>query len=369
VGEAALLLLAATPCANREGIGERVERVAASLLPHARSERVQARVCLEPSIALEHALAHACLSRIGHPDAGFDAMLAASLASEGACGCERMPHRQLEQEWMLRVWSPAGAPAAEQRGLVRRTALALPADLLTVRKDALYALTHAAMYASDLGETRVRLPRAASVIAGEVAAALAACLDEPDYDLGAELLLMSPHLRLPWSAVTAFAFDVLARVHDAFGFLPSPGITLQRLEGLSGSERERFVATRSYHTIFVMGLLSAALIRSPPRVTKAAGRHAGASAEILALIGPIEPAPAWLAYSLALDPGPRDAASPLFLDICLRRAVLQRNFTRLREALLIAQRFDLLDGPFPWQAAQLLARASAAYGQRASVAA
>jgi len=359
-----LLLLATMECADHPGVGARIRSIAAALLPHARSDKVRARVCIEPSLALEHSLAHVCLSRIGYRDAAFDALLAASLACEGANGCERTPHRQLEQEWMLRVWSPSGAPAPEARGLIGRTALALPADLLTMRKDALYALTHAGMYATDLGLRRIRPPRAAALIAEEVEAALAACLDEPDYDLGAELLLMIPHLRLPWNASTRLAFSVLARVEDDFGFLPSPGIARERLNGLSDEDRERFIATRSYHTVFVMGLLCAALLRSgleplePPPAT-------GASGAILALIGPPEPQPAWLAHVLGLDAVKRDAASSLLLSICLRRAVLKRDLAVVRESLIVGRRFDLLDAPFPLQAAQLLGRASAAYGARA----
>jgi hypothetical protein len=349
-------------CADRPGVGERIRRVAAAVLPYARSDRVRARVCLEPSLALEHALAHLCLSRIGYPDAAFDALLAASLASDGAKGCERLPHRQLEQEWMLRVWSPANAPTPEERGLIHRTALAGPTDLLTMRKDALYALTHAAMYATDLGQRRLRPPRAASLVADEAEAALAACLDEPDYDLGAELLLMTPYLRLPWTASTRVAFAVLAQVEDDFGFLPSPGITPKQLEGLSRRQRESYVATRSYHTVFVMGLLCAAMLKAGLAPVKRPDAQAGAGAEILSLIGPLDPQPAWLACVLALHAGLRDAAAPLLFGICLRRAVLQRDFAMLRESLVVGQRFGLLGGAFPFQAAQLLGRASAAYG-------
>jgi len=363
VGETALLLLAAAPLMSNGDIRKRVDLVARRLEPYARAERVRARICLEPSLSLEHALAHICLSRLGYLDPGLDALLAASLEADGAGGCERLPHRQLEQEWMLRTWFPwanstACAPRIDSR-LPRRTALGRPTDLLSLRKDDAYAFTHALMYLTDLGGRRARPPRSGAILAAEADAVLASCLDEPDYDLGGEILLTWPYLQRRWSASANAGFAILASVEDRVGFLPSPGVSLKRANTLSGEERERYVLSRSYHTAFVMGLLCAAALsegRRPSARIPARGAPRGAAAEFLALIGPINPKPDWRAYMEALPEAEQDAAAALLFNICLRRAASRRDLSALRAALLAGQRHGLLDAPAPRQAAQLLRR-------------
>jgi hypothetical protein len=143
VGEASLLLLAAAHAASRSEVRERIESVARLLIPLARAERVRARICLEPSLALEHALGHVCLLRLGFPDFALDRLLRESLQADYAGGGERLPHRQLEQEWMMRVWGAPPRGAQIESRQAGRSALGRPADLLSMRKDQAYALTHA----------------------------------------------------------------------------------------------------------------------------------------------------------------------------------------------------------------------------------
>ena len=359
VGETALLLLAASPAASNGEIRQRVEFVARRLLPYARGERVRARICLEPSLALEHALAHICLSRLGYLDPGLDELLSASLQADCAGGCERLPHRQLEQEWTRRTWNPSPHASRVDARLPGRTALGRPTDLLSLRKDDVYAFTHALMYLTDLGARRARPPRSPTVLAAEADAALASCLDEPDYDLGGEVLLTWPYLQRRWSASATAGFAVLASVEDRVGFLPAPGVSQDHMNTLGQDQRDRYVVTRSYHTAFVMGLLCAAALgegRRPPVHIPDHGRHRGAAAEFLALIGPLDPKPDWRKHVEALPDAEQDATAPLLFNICLRRAASRRDLSVLRAALLVGQRHGLLDAPAPRQAAQLLHR-------------
>jgi hypothetical protein len=371
VGEASLLLLAAAHAASRSEVRERIDSVARLLVPLARAERVRARICLEPSLALEHALGHVCLSRLGFPDRALDRLLRESLEADCAGGGERLPHRQLEQEWMLRVWGAPPRGAQVESGHLRRSALARPSDLLSARKDQAYAFTHALMYLTDLGSRRVRLPRSQSTIAAEADAALASSLDEPDYDLSGELLLTWPYLHRRWSASAIVSFAILASVEDRLGFLPAPNLSLDALNGLSGDDRSRYVAASSYHTAFVMGLLCAGSLRDgcrPPLAAPIPARGRGAAAKLLELIGPAEPKPDWQAHVQALRPEDQDAVAPLLLNICLRRAAVRRDLGVIRSALLVGQQYGLLDAPAPRQAAELLSR-SATYASIQSEAA
>jgi hypothetical protein len=361
VGEASLLLLAAAHTASRNDVRERIAFVAQLLLPHARADSVRARICLEPSLALEHALGHICLSRLGFPDLDLDLLLRESLRADCADGSERLPHRQLEQEWLMRVWNSAPHGRQVDARLPRRSALGRPADLLSTRKDQAYAFTHALMYLTDLGSRRVRLPRPQSTITAEADAALAASLDEPDYDLSGEILLTWPYTRSRWSMSAIVGFAILASVEDRLGFLPAPSVSLDRLLTLSGDDRSRYVVASSYHTAFVMGLLCAGALRDgcrPPRAAPIRTNHRGAAAKLIELMGPTEPKAGWKGHLQELPPQDQDFAAPLLLNICLRRAVVRRDFGVIRSALLVGEKHGLLDAPSSRQAAQLMRRAA-----------
>jgi hypothetical protein len=262
---------------------------------------------------------------------------------------------------MLRVWNGSPPKQRVDPHLTRRSALARPIDLLSVHKDEAYAFTHALMYLTDLGTRRVRLPRALATIEAEADVICAASLDEPDYDLCGESLLTSPYLRRRWSATATFAFAVLASVEEEIGFLPAPGVSLERLKTLRGTKRLHYVLTSSYHSAFVMGLLCAAALRdgcAPPHGLRGRRRYPGATAELLPLLGANDSDPPWRQRFEALPPGEQDAAAPLLLNVCLRRAALRRDLAVLRAALLVGERHRLLDAPAPRQAAELLRRSA-----------
>ena len=63
--------------------------------------------------------------------------------------------------------------------------LGRPMDALGSARLDIYAFTHAVMYASDLGERRIALPRPSPAIAADAEAALAYSLDSNDFDLTA----------------------------------------------------------------------------------------------------------------------------------------------------------------------------------------
>jgi hypothetical protein len=217
------------------------------------------------------------------------------------------------------------------------------------------------MYLTDLGTRRVRLPRALAAIEAEADVICAASLDEPDYDLCGESLLTWPFLRRRWSVTATFAFAVAARVEDEIGFLPAPGVSLERLQTLRGNERTHYLLTSSYHSAFVMGLLCAAALRdgcAPPLGLRGRRRYPGATAELLPLLGANDSDPPWMRSFETPPPGEQAAAAPFLLNVCLRRAALRRDLALIRTALLVGERHRLLDAPAPRQAAELLRRSA-----------
>jgi hypothetical protein len=393
VAETAMLLLATEPllAANRQ-LRESVQTVARLLMPLARGERLRAGLCLQPALAADFAFAHICLTRLGFADPSFDRLLAVALAP-GSGFRERLPHRALEQTWILSVWDPEHPALSPERTAraIDASMLAGPIDCLGATRDDLYALTHALMYVGASARrpsTRsggsdgrpgapglVRLPRSPAAIAADAEAGLAHCLDRQDYDLAAELLLTWPLLGLQPSPSALFAMSVLTRIEDEVGFLPSAIARADRYRGLADVERRKYALATTYHTAYTMGLLCCALLTkatatfAPPAADEppsapAVARRRGAA-------GPVDHAfdeldrrartgrgdtPFWLDVYAGLDPAEREQLAPLLLSMTLRSATERRDLAGVHALVGLAHDLHLAALPAVRQAGALLDR-------------
>lgn len=369
LAETALLLVAshhAVIAAGRQtGLAGRFTRLAEALATYGRNERVAALVTLEPSVSLEHAFVHIALTRIGMPDERFDRLLELAQSGQAAASRERLPHRRLEQAWMRRLAGIEhdGSTDVPERIDLRCSILARPLDALASTVDDRYAYTHALMYACDLGWRLPRLPRTRPAIEADAEAALGACLDDQDFDLAGEILLTWPLLRRVWPAAATFGFSCLTGIEDTAGFLPALSVSTDKLASLQGKERTRYAVAMSYHTAYVMGLLCAIALRrglGPPAAVPTSRRYRGAIEVLAGLAGDAMPTAEprqWEVWFKALTEGQRDALAPLLLAIHLRRAVSARNLVLVQALLRVAAAHNLIDGPAPRQALELLNRA------------
>jgi hypothetical protein len=142
---------------------------------------------------------------------------------------------------------------------LKLSALSRPIDILGGPKEDAYALTHLVIYCTNFGFSAKRLPRPKSEVLAEARSLLAKCLDEEDYDLAAETLMIWPQLGVPFCASSAFGFWVLLQVESQVGVLPSVRTRSDRLKRLKGDDRTRYAFATAYHTALVMGLLCAAI--------------------------------------------------------------------------------------------------------------
>ncbi len=359
ISETAFLLLAASGAAEDPDVGARTGALTQLLIPHARSERMKLGVCLEPSLALDYAQAHACLSRMGYSDPPFERLLVQSMQSQACSGRERPPHRMLEQRWIARSLGITPPDLAGDRWTIANSVLSNPLDLLSGAREDIYAFTHALMFAADCTMPGRRLPRRRSVILSEAEAALAWCLDENDYDLGGEVLLAWPLIGEDWTAGAAFGFRVLAHVEDAAGFLPSPGTRLKRLNILEGEDRANYLLASAYHTAYVMGLVCAASLRAgraPPAEIPTRKRRRGAFRPIFQFLGGGNETAHWRAELDRLTERERDALAGFVLAAALRRKIHDRDFEAVRELLGVAYLVGLANSPISSQAAEMLER-------------
>ena len=361
-----MLLLFVAPIRKVDAhIPKLFDEIATLLIPYARGEHLLASICMEPGLAMDHAVAHLILSRVGYPDPGVDRLLAQALAMGGDFGPERLHHRRLEREWLGRLWPVGQVPSRRDprktSRLLTESILGRPLDALGSSRLDCYAFTHSVIYASDFGTKRVKLPRRSSDISADATAALAFSLDADDFDLVAEVLLTWPLLRLEWSPSASFAFRVLADVQDELGFLP--GLTFDRshYDDLHRSQCMRYALATSYHTILVMGFLSAAALlpsRAPAASVPATRARTTGVTALLSLLDRLSARPRWQRNLAALSPRQQHSIAPLLLATVLRRAKEKGDLNLVRECLSVSLRHGLIDGSAASQAAALLRRSA-----------
>jgi hypothetical protein len=359
VAEAAMLILCAASVEDVDPeIDKRIRALAELIVGRARSASVLAGICLEPGLARDHALAHLVLTRLGYPDNTTDRLLIESLRMGRGFGPERLPHRELEQEWLARLAADADPPKPDP-GLPGRSMLGRPLDVLTSTRDDIYAFTHAVMYMTDLGERLVELPRSAQEIGADAEAALAYALDIDDLDLAAEVLLTWPMLRIPWSQGACVGFGVIASAADELGFVPGPSFDKEHYQGLTGYRRDDYALSSSYHTNLVWGFLCAAALRPgcSPRPTTRRPAGVDGVGDVLLGLDPDCTSPLWRrARNMSVNQ--REAVAPMLVDALLRRAASAGRFATIQEALRVALATGLADAPAAQQSAALLRRST-----------
>jgi hypothetical protein len=356
---ALLLLVADRVSAGRPLISAAIHRIASRLLPPVTRLGARAAICTDPAMLLDHAFGAICLACLGHTDDGFVRLLHVALRQPTRPRRERLPHRALEQLWLLRL---AGHEDAGHRGqlgeLVRQSALGSGLDVMTQRRDDLYALTHSIMYATNLGADRALLPRAASLISDELDAALAVSLDRQDYDLAGELLACYFMLGFELSPSASFAFDVINAVEDEAGFLPAPTLRLDRLAALHGVDRSRYLLAASYHTIYVMALLCSLALQETGTLPPERPAGCPPPAALLARFQGTQ-SRHWEKSFAECPESQQSALTPLLITVALNRAMARRNLGEVSELLsLTAPSHAAI--PAVTQATEILRRAAAA---------
>lgn len=359
LAETAMLLYVAGRHAADTALRDLFDKAIDDLVPHARSQRMRWDIVRYPSVCLQLATPHILLGKLGRSDARFDALLAESATASVSESHEVVPYRELELMWLDALWRNE-APKPGFADTVRRTALGRAIDLLNGTRDDAYAHTHAAMYYTDFGNWRGRLPRPAHEFLDESASVLARALVIEDYDLAAEALMAWPLLSSSWSPAAAFGFRVVASLEDKVGFLPAGRSASSQLLRLDGHDRTKCALATSYHTAYVMGMLCAVALK--PDMTSpfeiAGPAHEMALVNHLRSLIPSTGA-YWEQVFAGLHADEQAVLAPFLLDVALMQASRRGDAEQMARLLQAAVTHGLADTTLCAQSAGLLTRMSA----------
>ena len=348
-GEMAMLLRMAHCVLPDDEDREEIRSLARDLAPLVRSSQVYRFLFLRPSRTPMHTLAHFCLAELGLPDEKLDRVARLALLSSVSAANERVPYRILDAAWTRHF---AFGDSELDHPAISLSPLGAGVDLLEATTNDAYAFTHALPYATDFG----RLPLPQDVdrqnLLGIAEALAVKALDEDDFDLLAEVLMAPPILRLGWTPTLSFAWNVMERVWDEYGFVPGPGVP-PASENETRTKKVRRVLGTLYHTTFAAGLCCATMI---------AGQSVPSEIH-QDVAGELEPPPgkgtAWKINWRRSSRQIQESLIFLSLAFTLRRAVELVDLNGIREVLKRAAESDLLEHPLFIQALEMLERIDA----------
>lgn len=226
-----------------------------------RSERVQVLFLRFPHTAASLGIAHVLLSRLGHGDEKFDALVRAALESGHAEAVERLPYRDMDLRWLLGILNPSTAPQFDD--LLPHSILTSCVHPIYASDLDVYAITHGVMYLTDFGRYELPYSLDPQRLGQMIDSCLAWHILSNNFDLLGELLLSAACIPNAWSPYTSVGWQLLASMWDELGFLPSCTFESSRYAQLSGERANAYAFIHIYHTTFVAGLLCAALLRHP----------------------------------------------------------------------------------------------------------
>ncbi len=323
----------------------RVAALAERIAPLARGRRVRERAVSRPSQAAPQLLAHGCLHQIGCTDNAFHELALATVSASAARAEERVPYRLLDSGWIRHLLlgdTELDHPALPVSPLGRGV------DLIAAGIEEAYAFGHALPYATDFG--RVALADWVDVRwLSEIADALILkALDEDDLDLLGELLMAPALLRLEWSTIQWFGWQLLIDTWRRYGFVPGPGLPPAAPDETAAQTTERVLGT-VYHTTLVGGLLVATVasygywpLATPPPAATAPVEVVGDRL-------------AWQRFWHRLAPADRCQLAAVPASLALHRAVSDCDVRAISDCLRGAQ-LHLLPGPLVTQTTEFLNR-------------
>lgn len=248
----------------------------------ARSPRVKLLIMRFPSAATALGLSSLALSQAGLPDAQMDALIAHDILSGLADTTEKLPFRAMDARWARSLLNSGEAVRFDD--LIPLSLLNSVAHAIYMTRHDAYALTHALMYITDFGRLSCPPEIDASTVAAMIDGAIAWSFVNEDLDLLAELVMAAHFLGVAWSPHLQMGWYLIDRAWTDIGFLPSPTFHADRYTRLSPEDKVGYEIRNVYHTMYVGGLLFAALSQALPTVNVTGDASVLRDSDITALL-------------------------------------------------------------------------------------
>jgi hypothetical protein len=206
-----------------------------------------------------------CLRTVGYRHTSYESLIETLLDRGYLLAPERAPYRTMEAEYLL---YKAGISDQEPdwRDLIARGSLVRWRDPLYLPDDAVYALTHTVMYASDLGGKEIPLTPAERRQVVEIAECLIVHYSrESFWDLLGELLILVSCLGAEArSRVAALGANALTSAWRSDGSLLAYGQShiRRQSDGATSQSSERLEWDDCYHTTLVWLMFVATFSKS-----------------------------------------------------------------------------------------------------------
>lgn len=196
-----------------------------------------------------------------------------ALRSPAYLATERLPFRYEEALWLYRrlTGEPLDRPRSNSSLLLSRFS-----HPCVLRRDDLYALTHAAMYDTDFGRVPPRPEHAGEPLGLSIRHDLSFCYCNADWDLVGELCMTARFLG-DWRSVDTSCFAALDAIFAQFGFIPSITFDAGHAAGLNADDLCTYRFVHSYHSSLVYAILLACC--TPPEVSPASPPEGDVRAE------------------------------------------------------------------------------------------
>lgn len=339
LAETAMLIYATQACREVETISLRIDQLAHRLAVHARSEAVAAEIALHPSQALKLAVPHILLSRSGFKDADFDNYISAFVDLNAGYAQDYTLSALYERHWITSVFNDS-KPSPDAIHPYLDIYLNRPIDIIGCRREDAYGLTHILMYATNFGLNPEGLRQNTSFAIDQAHSLLAKCIETEDYDLACELLLFWPYTGTDMSSEAKFVLQLLLDLESSVGHLPCANTDPEYIMTIDGLERERYVIASSYHTIYVMGVLAAAMLNQStktPDQTEEMRPPLAREDFSIALINQIDTNKGhWYSVYHRHKPEDQRHLCGLLLDIGISQAAIMSDYGRLATMLQLA---------------------------------
>lgn len=355
IAETAYLMVFAHTYCKFKKVSDKLITLAGVLKPLARSEAMLLNIALKPTLAFDYAHAHICLSYLGHKDEIFDHMLQKALDSQAAQGLERTPYRMLELEWLKSIWT-GKLNRSELKKWIGNSCLNNPPDIFNENQDSVYALTHAIMYTCFV-ESKID-DKNKQTLTDQLEVLIARYMDLHDYDIAGELLMAWQLFGLPFSPSVQFSLDCILKIDKKVGFLPAPGLDLAMIEGKEIQHRRTYIYSINYHTVLVMGLLSAVMHKKTEiNINLNANLEFPKELKNILVKETLESKERhWIDYFKEIDLTQRSQLIPFLFNIAICRAVQDKNFKLLQKLIEASNNTPLIDSLAFLQASELLER-------------